>query len=107
MHSASGGWKSLPFLSLAGFRCLAVTLTTTGCQKYYYNPAPQVLPSHIRRIAIRPVKNSTQQYGLEDRLTLAVQDEFNRDGRFAITSEEQADGVVISEITRYILEPLS
>ena len=36
-----------------------------------------------------------------------VQNEFNRDGRYSITTEDQADGVVIGDITRYILEPLS
>ena len=35
-------------------------------------------------------------------LTLAVQSEFNRDGRYQITSEEQADGIVIGDITRYL-----
>jgi hypothetical protein len=85
--------------------CLVITLT--ACSKYYYNPAPQVLPQHIRKLAIRPFANRTQQYGLEDKLTLAVQSEFNRDGRFQITSENEADGVVIGEVTRYILEPLS
>jgi hypothetical protein len=78
-----------------------------GCSKYYYNPAPQVIPQYIRKLAVRPFANHTQQYGLEDKLTLAVQSEFNRDGRFAITTEDQADGVVIGDITRYILEPLS
>lgn len=78
-----------------------------ACSKYYYNPAPQVLPAHIARLAVRPIANHTQQYGLEDKLTLAVQSEFNRDGRYQITTEDQADGVVIGDITRYILEPLS
>jgi hypothetical protein len=81
--------------------------TLTGCQKYYYNPAPQILPSYIGKLAVRPFTNHTQQYGLEDKLTLAVQNEFNRDGRYSITTEDQADGVVIGDITRYILEPLS
>ncbi len=85
----------------------AAALALTGCQKYYYNPAPQVLPAHIQKIAVRAFANHTQQYGLEDKLTLATQSEFNRDGRFQITAEEQADGVVIGDITRYILEPLS
>jgi len=86
---------------------LLVALLSSGCQKYYYNPAPQVLPNYISKLAIRPYANHTQQYGLEDKLTLAVQNEFNRDGRYAITTEDQADGVVIGDITRYILEPLS
>src|SRR5690242_2385600 len=87
--------------------CSLLIAFTSACQKYYYNPAPQVLPQYIRKIAIRPVANRTQQYGLEDKLTIAVQSEFNQDGRFQITTEDQADGVVIAEITRYILEPLS
>lgn len=89
--------------TLAGLAIAALS----GCSKYYYNPAPQVLPAYIRKIAVRPFANHTQQYGLEDKLTLAVQNEFNRDGRFSITSEDQADGVLIGDITRYILEPLS
>lgn len=85
----------------------ALILALAGCSKYYYNPAPQILPQHIQKIAVRAFANHTQQYGLEDKLTLAVQDEFNRDGRYAITTEDQADGVVIGDITKYILEPLS
>ena len=84
-----------------------MTALLPACQKYYYNPAPQVLPQHIGKIAVRAFANHTQQYGLEDKLTLAVQAEFNRDGRYSITTEDQADGVVIGDITRYILEPLS
>src|SRR5256885_15857293 len=94
-------FKRLWFPAFAGMTVLL------GCQKYYYNPAPQVLPAHIQKLAIRPFANHTQQYGLEDKLTLAVQSEFNRDGRHQITTEDQADGVLIGDIPRYILEPLS
>jgi len=83
-----------------------IVLLATGCAKYFYTP-PAALPSYITKLAVRPFSNHTQQYGLEDKLTLAVQSEFNRDGRYQITAEEQADGVVIGEITKYILEPLS
>jgi hypothetical protein len=83
------------------------TITLVGCSKYYYNPAPQVLPQHIAKLAVRPFANKTQQYGLEDKLTLALQSEFNRDGRYQITAEDQADGVVIGEISKYLLLPLS
>ncbi len=90
--------KLAPFFAL---------LFLLGCSKYYYNPAPQVLPQYIRKLAVRAFANKTQQYGLEDKLTLAVQTEFNRDGRYQITTEDQAEGVLIGDITRYILEPLS
>src|SRR5258706_11591834 len=86
---------------------LCILISAMGCSKYYYNPAPQVLPQYISKIAVRPFANHTQQYGLEDKLTLAVQSEFNRDGRYQITTEDQADGVVIGDVTKYILEPLS
>jgi hypothetical protein len=84
--------------------CLA--LIATGCSKYYYNPAPQIMPQYISKIAVRPFVNHTQQYGLEDKLTLAVQQQFNLDGRWQITTEDQADGVLIGEISKYIQEPL-
>jgi len=79
----------------------------TACSKYYYNPAPQILPQYIKKIAIRPFVNHTQQFGIEDKLTLTVQNVFNQDGRFSITSEDLSDGVLIGDITKYILEPLA
>jgi len=82
-------------------------LAITGCSKYYYNPAPQIIPQYITKLAVRPFANHTKQYGIEDKLTLAVQNIFNQDGRYRITTEEQADGVLIGDITKYILEPLA
>ncbi len=87
-----------------GFGFLVLALG--GCSKYYYNPAPQVLPQYITKLAVRQFANHTQQYGIEDKLTLAVQQRFNQDGRYRITTEDQADGVIIGDITKYILEPL-
>jgi hypothetical protein len=89
------------------FFAVPLLLALSACSKYYYNPAPQVIPQYMSKLAVRPFANHTQQYGLEDKLTLAVQSEFNRDGRYQITTEEQADGVVIGDITKYILEPMS
>ena len=71
-----------------------------------YKPAPQLLPQHIGKIAVRNAVNKTQQFGLEDKLTLAIVDEFLRDGQYSIVPESQADGVVAPVITRYILTPV-
>ena len=78
-----------------------------GCESPY-TPAPQILPTYIKTIYIRPFVNNTNQYGLEEKLTLAVVDEFIRDGRLKIVnSEAEADGVVVGEISKYILQPLT
>lgn len=71
-----------------------------------YRPAPQILPSNIQKISVRLVENKTQQFGLEDKFTLRIRDEFLRDGRFPITPEAAADGVIVTTIQRYILTPI-
>ncbi|MGA2090812.1 MAG: LptE family protein [Endomicrobiales bacterium] len=79
----------------------------TGCAAPY-TPAPQILPSNVRKIYIRPFINNTTQYGLEEKLTLQVIDEFIRDGRLAVVNkEDQANGVLVGEISKYILQPLT
>jgi hypothetical protein len=86
---------------------ISVLLPLGGCFAFHTHQKPSVLPPYIQKIAVRPFANHTQQYGLEDKLTLAIQSEFNRDGRYQITTEDQADGVLSGDITRYLLEPLS
>lgn len=68
-----------------------------------YRPAAQILPPHINKIGIRPVINKTQQFGLEDKFTLRIRDEFLRNGQYAILPEDSADGLVIVTIKRYLL----
>ncbi|MDI6641607.1 MAG: LptE family protein [Elusimicrobiota bacterium] len=80
-------------------------LLLTACQAY--TPQPQLLPQHIRKIAIRQFVNQTTYFGLEDKLTLSVIDEFVRDGRYTVVSENDADGILVGEITHYILQPLT
>ena len=73
-----------------------------------YDPAPQLLPSYVQKVYIRPVVNNTNQYGLEDKFTKSIIDEFMQDGRLSIVStEEEADGVLVCEIKRYVLQPLT
>jgi hypothetical protein len=67
-----------------------------------YRPAPQILPQHIKRLAVRPFANKTQQFGLEDKLTLRTIDEFLRNGEYPVVPELEADGIVAGEIVRYI-----
>ncbi|HRY30770.1 MAG TPA: LptE family protein, partial [Elusimicrobiota bacterium] len=80
-----------------------------GCgEAGMYTPAPMLLPPHIRKIAVRPVANKTQFFGLEEKLRLRLEEEFIRDGRLPyVNNETEADGVVVGEIVRYIKEPIS
>jgi len=73
-----------------------------------YEPAPQILPAHIRTVFIRPVINNTNQFGLEAKFTNAIADEIMRDGRLSIVNtEREANGVLVVTIKKYILQPLT
>ena len=84
----------------------AAALCACAGPEMSYHPAPQILPSNIKRIALRLVVNKTQQFGLEDKLTLRVRDEFLRDGRYPVVPEDSADGIVAVTIMRYVLVPI-
>ena len=89
------------------FLSAALVAAALGCASddASYRPAPQILPANILKIALRPVVNKTQQFGLEDKLTLRVRDEFLRDGRYPLVPEAEADGIVLVTVARYILVP--
>lgn len=83
-----------------------LTLVSACGQDIAYHPSPQILPSNIKKLAIRLVINKTQQFGLEDKLTLRIRDEFLRDGRYPVLPDSEADGIVMVTITRYVLTPV-
>jgi len=86
---------------------LFALLILAGCNENTYKPYPQIMPQHITKIAVRPFINRTQVFALEDKLTLRVVDEFLKNAQYQVVSDESgADGVVIGEITRYIMVPL-
>ena len=73
-----------------------------------YTPSPQIMPASIKKISVRPFTNNTSHYGLEEKLTLSVSNELVSDGRFAVVRDENdADGILVGEINKYILQPLS
>jgi len=87
---------------------LLIAAAAMGCSgpEVHYNPTPQILPQDVRRIALHPILNKTGQFGLEDKLMLAVRDEFLRDGRYPLVPEPEADGVVWTTISRYLNTPI-
>jgi hypothetical protein len=88
---------------------LAATLGLAGCgasSDIIYKPAEQKLPQHIKRIAVRPFANKTQQFGLEEKITLKVIEEFLKNGEYTVSPENAAQGVIVGEISHYILTPI-
>ncbi|MEK7389251.1 MAG: LPS assembly lipoprotein LptE [Elusimicrobiota bacterium] len=86
------------------FALTSSLLILSGCgTDVAYRPTPQILPQHVQRLALRPVINKTQQFGLEDKLLLRVRDEFLRDGRYPVVPDSESQGIVAITITRYIL----
>lgn len=87
---------------------ILLAAAAAGCagQDASYRPAPQILPSNIKKVAVRMVANKTQQYGMEDKLMLDIRDAFLKDGTYPFVPEAEADGVVVPTITRYILTPI-
>ncbi|OGS52974.1 MAG: hypothetical protein A3J79_14025 [Elusimicrobia bacterium RIFOXYB2_FULL_62_6] len=76
-----------------------------GSSDIIYRPAEQKLPAHIKRLTVRPFTNKTQQFGLEEKITLKVIDEFLKNGEYGISTESNSQGVIVGEINRYILTP--
>lgn len=88
---------------------LAAALGLAGCgasSDIIYKPAEQKLPQHIKRIAVRPFANKTQQFGLEEKITLKVIEEFLKNGEYTVSPENAAQGVIVGEISHYILTPI-
>lgn len=84
---------------------LLLTTLLYSCETY--TPSTILLPPHIKKISVEQFTNKTQFYGLEDKLTLAIIDEFIRDGKYQITTERDADGVINGLIKNYVREPLT
>ncbi|MFI5363501.1 MAG: LPS assembly lipoprotein LptE, partial [Elusimicrobiota bacterium] len=82
---------------------LLATVLSIGCAE------GPVAPSHAstgRKVAVRTIKNKTQQFGLEDTLASAVRDELLRDGRFPLVPENEADDVIAITLTHYLYFPI-
>lgn len=85
---------------------LAIFLLGCGSSQIIYNPAPQILPQHIKSIAVKPFSNKSSIFGIEEKLTLKIIDEFIKDGKYQLKNENEADGIIIGEIKSYILIPI-
>jgi len=88
------------------FAAAVLALGACSSSEIVYRPAEQKLPQYIKRIAVRPFANKTQQFGLEEKITLRVIDEFLKNGEYSVSPENAAQGVIVGEISHYILTPI-
>ena len=90
-------------LSVLGALCVA------GCasEGAYYKPQAQIMPQHIRKVAIRPILNKTEIFAMEDKLYIRLYDEFLKNGSYQVVNENNgAEGVIVTTITRYLNVPI-
>ena len=84
-------------------------LCLIGCASdgAYYKPQAQIMPQHIRKVAIRPILNKTEIFAMEDKLYIRLYDEFLKNGSYQVVNENNgAEGVIVTTITRYLNVPI-
>lgn len=87
--------------------CAALGLTACGGESVVYKPQAQIMPQHIKKIAVRPILNKTEVFALEDKFYNELYDEFLRNGSYQIVPENDgAEGVVVTTISRYLNVPI-
>lgn len=91
------------FLSL----CVCGALIACASEGAVYTPQAQIMPQHIKKIAVRPILNRTEVFALEDKFYNELYDEFLRNGSYTIVAENNgAEGVVVTTISRYLNVPI-
>ena len=87
--------------------CAAAALAACASEGAVYKPQAQIMPQHIKKIAVRPILNKTEIFALEDKFYNELYDEFLRNGSYQIVSENSnAEGVVVTTISRYLNVPI-
>ncbi|MBR4591647.1 MAG: hypothetical protein IKO35_00365 [Elusimicrobiaceae bacterium] len=92
---------------------LLLTALAAGClaacasEGAMYKPQAQIMPQHIKKIAVRQILNKTEVFALEDKFYNELYDEFLRNGSYQIVAENDgAEGVVVTTISRYLNVPV-
>lgn len=85
----------------------ALCALACGTEGAFYKPQAQIMPQHIKKIAIRPILNKTEIFAMEDKLYIQLYDEFLKNGSYQIVGENNgAEGVIVTTITRYLNVPI-
>ena len=83
------------------------TLAACAGGNAIYTPQAQIMPQHIKKVAVRPILNRTEVFALEDKFYNELYDTFLRNGTYQIVAENNgAEGVVVTTISRYLNVPI-
>lgn len=86
---------------------LCAVLVACAGENVMYTPQAQIMPQHIKKIAVRPILNRTEVFALEDKFYNELYDTFLRNGMYQIVAENAgAEGVVVTTISRYLNVPV-
>ncbi len=86
---------------------LCALLAACAGENVVYTPQAQIMPQHIKKIAVRPILNRTEVFALEDKFYNELYDTFLRNGMYQIVAENNgAQGVVVTTISRYLNVPI-
>lgn len=86
---------------------ICALLTACAGENVVYTPQAQIMPQHIKKIAVRPILNRTEVFALEDKFYNELYDTFLRNGMYQIVAENDgAQGVVVTTISRYLNVPI-
>ena len=87
--------------------CFCGLLAACASEGAVYKPQAQIMPQHIKKVAVRPILNRTEVFALEDKFYNELYDEFLRNGSYSIVAENSgAEGVVVTTISRYLNVPI-
>ncbi|MEW6088218.1 MAG: LPS assembly lipoprotein LptE [bacterium] len=78
---------------------ILILFTITSCAY----TAKSILPDNIQNVSISVFRNDTYEYGLEERLTDKVIQEFISHGRLKVTNIDDADALIKGKILAYNL----
>ncbi|MBR3899243.1 MAG: hypothetical protein IKJ44_03110 [Elusimicrobiaceae bacterium] len=91
------------FLSALCVLCMAACASEGA----FYKPQAQIMPQHIKKVAIRPILNKTEIFAMEDKLYIRLYDEFLKNGSYQVVNENNgAEGIIVTTITRYLNVPI-
>ena len=87
--------------------CACACLGACVGENVIYTPQAQIMPQHIKKVAVRPILNRTEVFALEDKFYNELYDEFLRNGSYQMVAENNgAQGVVVTTISRYLNVPI-